>query len=155
MAAGDRDRVTLVGRNTALAVQGLKPLMRALDRTADGAGKHLRRELRGVGKFVQGRARANAPVGPRPKRSNTKPLRGSIRASATLKGVSVYSDEEHALVQDRGGHVGRYGPGGYGATVLQRNRVSGYMTRAVEQAQPEVSRRLQGVLDSVGRDFEK
>lgn len=143
-------RRTFTGRDAALVVQGLRPLTRALKKAEGNADKHLRGQLRTVGKFVQTRARANAPVGPRPKRSNTKPLRGSIRTSVTMKGISVYSDEEHALVQDRGGRVGRDG-----ATVLQRGKVSGYMTRAVRDAGPEVSRRMQGVLDSIGNDFEK
>lgn len=146
-------------RSLAVQVEGLKALRRALSKTESNANPYLKSELRELGTHVRDKARAYAPVGPRPRRSRSKPLRGSIKVSSTLQGVSVYSDADHAIVQDRGGWVGRrtiLGKSGlHGSTLLQRNKVSRYMTRAVEDTQPEVERRVQKVLDRLGSDFER
>lgn len=134
----------------ALAVEGLAPLQRALRNVDKATAKELKEGLKDIGKGVQRKAKENAPEGPRPKRSDAPKLKGSIRVSATTRGVSVYSNAPHAYVQDRGGRVGRNR-----ATILQRGNVSAYMTKAQRSEQPHVSRRLQGLLDSIGKEFEK
>lgn len=68
----------------------------------------------------------------------------SIRQS----GASVYSDAPHSRVQDEGGQVGRNR-----ATLLKRGEVSQYMTRAVRDSNALVSRRLEGLLADIERDF--
>lgn len=134
----------------ALAVEGLVPLMRALKRAEGDAAKELRKAIRAAVKPVHDAAKAKAPVGPRPKRSKTKPLKQSVRMSTTQTGASIYSMEEHAYVQDRGGQVGRNR-----STLLPRARASGYMTRAVRENRAATSKRLEGVLDSLADDFEQ
>lgn len=132
----------------ALVVEGLVPLQKALKRAEGSADKELRKSIREAVKPVLSAARANAPVGPRPKRSNTPQLKGSIRLSVTTRGASVYSNAAHAYVQDRGGIVGR-------GAIIPRARASAYMTRAVAENRPETKRRLENVLDRIADDFQK
>lgn len=87
--------------------------------------------------------------------ANVPHLAPSIRASVTAYGASVYSDAPQAIVQDSGGRVGRKTPGHpHGVTILQRANVSHYMTEAVREAQPYVTRRLEMLLDELERGFE-
>jgi len=65
-------------RDEAVYVEGITDLRRALRRVEGNSDKRLRSELAGIGQKVRGLAQAYAPVGPRPKRSYTKPLRSSI-----------------------------------------------------------------------------
>ncbi|MDP2712096.1 MAG: hypothetical protein Q8O56_12845 [Solirubrobacteraceae bacterium] len=131
----------LVSENT-LVVRGLRPLQASMRRADRDALRDLRRDLRELGNSVRDGARSNAPVGPRPKRSATPPLAGSLRVSVTDKGVSVYSNAAHAYVQDRGGRVGR-------GAIITRARASGYLSRAVAGVDVQMTRKLNDVLDRI------
>lgn len=131
---------------SAIAVSGLSGLNRALKKAEGDIDKDLRNELREIANVVRDDARSRAPEG---DGRSGKPgrLRSSIRSSVVVRGASLYSNSPYALVQDQGGTVG------YGA-VITRARASGYMSKAVQFAQPMVSRRLEGVLDHLGREFD-
>lgn len=136
-------------RGEALAVTGLSQLQRALKHTASEAKPALRKELKGIGEEVKLVAGEN--VSHRTGRHGSGPrLAGSIKVSVRQAGVSVYSNAPHAFVQDRGGRVGR----GH-RTILERGKVSQYMTRAVRSEQDRMSKRLEGVLDRLGQDFQQ
>lgn len=138
-------------RGQGVAVEGLAPLQRALKKAEGDAGKELKASLKAIGEeVVKPRAERYAPVGPRPKRSDSPPLAESIRVAAAGVGVSVYSSAPHAAVQDSGGRVGRDR-----ATVLTRENASQYMTRAVRDSQADISQRLEGLLDALENDFER
>ena len=127
--------------DNSIHVEGLAPLQRALKKAEGETGKQLRRELRAIANDVRDAAKSNAP-----KRSGA--LAGGVKSSVTQRGASVYSNLVYAYVQDRGGQVGRNR-----ATLLRRSDVSQYMTRAVQREAPRVQRRMERVLDRIGRDF--
>ncbi len=124
----------------SVRVKGLRELQSSMRKAGGEAARDLKRDLRTLGKTVLADAKSNAPVGPRPKRSSTKPLAASLRISVNQRGVSVYSNAEHAYVQDRGGRVGK-------GAVITRASASGYMTKAVADARPRVNRELEQILD--------
>jgi hypothetical protein len=126
-----------------MVVHGLRELQSSLRRAEGDADKQLKRGLRDIGNVVLADARAFAPIGPRPRRSNTRPLAGSLRVAVNAKGVSVYSMQAHAYVQNSGGKVGRHGQ------VIKRASASGYMTRAVSQNQAKLNRELEQLLDRI------
>lgn len=130
----------------AIIVSGIPELRRALKAAGDGADKRLRADLKQIGEGVLKVAKANAPVGPRPKRSSTRPLRESLRIAVNAKGVSVYSNELHAAVQDVGGRVGN-------GAIVPRARASHYMTKAVKDSAADTTKALERLLDSLERDF--
>lgn len=128
--------------DSSVHLKGLRELQRSMRKAADGAGPEFRKELKGLGGAVLGRARSNAPVGPRPKRSSTRPLAASLRIAVNAKGVSIYSNEPHAYVQDRGGRVGK-------GAIITRARASGYLTRAVRDGKPETTAAIERLLDKL------
>lgn len=133
---------------SAVAVEGLAGLQRALRRVEGSARRDLLRELRAIAKTVRDAAKAN--VSHRSGRHGQGPtIEDSLRISVRQAGVSVYTDAPHARVQDQGGQVGRDH-----ATLLKRAEVSQYMTRAVRDEQPRMSQRLQGLLATFGAEFE-
>jgi phage gpG-like protein len=132
-----------VAEGSTVLVRGLEPLQRALKRTQGNLPKHVRTELRGIGKYVRDRAKANV-------RSRSGDLEGSVRTSVTNRSVSVYSNLPYSRVQDQGGKVGRHH-----ATLLKRADVSRYMTRAVSASEGEVRTRLEALLDAIDHDFEE
>lgn len=127
-----------------LAVRGLNELRKGLKAAGEGAEKDLRRDLKEIGTGVLNRARAAAPVGPRPKRSDTKPLAQSLRIAVNAKGVSVYSGELHAYIQDSGGRVGK-------GAIVTSGRASHYMTKAVAESKGETNDALERLLDNLER----
>lgn len=129
-----------------IAVRGLDELRKGLKAAGDGADKRLRADLKEIGTGVLKDARANAPVGPRPKRSSTKPLAQSLRIAVNAKGVSVYSNELHAYIQDSGGRVGK-------GAVVTRARASHYMTDAVRDSKPKTTAALDRLLSSLERQI--
>lgn len=133
----------------AAGVKGLVELQRALRRVEGDAGKDLKRRLRVIAVGVQGRARGN--VSHKTGRHGEGPTIGqSLRVSVTQRGASLYTTAPHGFVQDRGGQVGRNR-----ATLLRRDSVSQYMTRAVVSEQAHVRGQLAEMLDDFGREFEK
>ena len=115
-------------------------------KAGQGADKELKKRLRGLGKTVLVAAKSNAPVGPRPKRSSTPPLAGSLRVSVSSVGVSIYSNAAHAYVQDRGGKVGR-------GAIIQRGNASGYMTKAVATNSARINQELERLLDEIAAEI--
>jgi len=137
-------------RGDAIAVRGLSELQRALRKAEGNTGKNLRKALREVAKDVRDAARGN--VEHRTGRhggADVPRLGPSIKAGVTAVGASIYSNAPHSIVQDQGGQVGIAR-----ATLLKRASVSRYMTRAVVDSQPTVERKMDEVLDELGRDFE-
>lgn len=132
--------------DATIEVKGLKPLQSSL-RKAEG-DKRFKKSLRELGKSVLTDARANAPVGPRPKSSKTPALAGSLKVSVTAKGVSVYSNAAHAYVQDRGGKLGK-------GAILPRASASGYLTKAVNSNQARVRIEVNKLLAKLERDLTK
>lgn len=114
-------------------------------------GKRLRAELRDIAKDVRDTARVyvSHKTG-RHGGADVPRLGPSIKASVTTAGASVYSDAPHSIVQDVGGRVGRNR-----ATLLKRSEVSHYMTQATQDAQPYVTKRLEGMLGEFEREFER
>ena len=131
----------------AIAVQGLAELQRALRRAEGEAPKYLRRGLTEIAKGVKRDATANIThrTG---RHGNEGPIR--VRTSVTARGASVYANEVHAIVQDVGGQVGRSR-----ATLLRRDSVSQFMTKAVRNSRPRIEREMEQLLDTLGRDFER
>lgn len=135
----------------AIAVRGLTGLQRALRRADTETGKRLRRELRDIAKDV--RDTAQTYVTHRTGRhggADVPRLADSLKVSVTTTGATVFSEAPHAAVQDQGGRVGRNR-----ATLLKRANVSHYMSNAVRDAQPYVTRRLEELMDELERDFER
>lgn len=132
----------------AVAVRGLTDLQRALRRVEGSAGPELHASLKDIAGHVRDRAAGN--VTNRTGRHGAGPtIRGSLRASATQRGASIYTTAPHGYVQDRGGQVGRHG-----ATLLRRGAVSQYMTRAVVSERAATLARLDRLLAGFGREFE-
>lgn len=131
-------------RSQGTIVRGLQPLRSSMRKAGLTAAIELTAGMRVIGQHVRDDAQAGAPVGPRPKRAHSGPLAASLRVSVTQRGVSVYSNEPHAFVQDRGGRVG------HGA-IITRARASGYMSKAVSSNQVLVTAALDALLDNVER----
>lgn len=132
----------------SVRVTGLNELQRAFKRLdADGA-KKLRRELRDIANDVRDTARSYVPHKTGRHGTDGPRLAPSIRSNVTAYGASVSSDAVHSIVQDVGGRVGNH-------TILQRANVSHYMTEAVQDAQPYVTRRMSMLLDELGKEFEE
>jgi hypothetical protein len=133
----------------AIVVSDLAPLMKALRRIEGTAARDLRRELREIANDVKMTAQAGVRhTTGRHGGPNVPRLAQSIKATTTGSGASVYSQAPHAAVQDVGGQIG------HGA-IIPRARASHYMTGAVREAQPYISRRMEGLLDEFGREFER
>lgn len=132
------------GADGAIVTRGLGELSDALHRMEGPMVRKLyMRELRAIARDVRDEARGNV-------RSRSGDLSKSIRHSATRQGARVFSSLVYSGVQDTGGRVGRGQQ-----TILRRGDVSQYMTRALRDSQPMVSRRLQGLLDTLTREFQK
>lgn len=130
-----------------IAVQGLQDMQRALKKGESELGPQLKKRLKEAGdRIVAPAARAGAPRGTRahggPKLADT------IRAGVLQKGATVYSTSVYGGVQNYGGRVGRNH-----ATVLERGRVSQYMTTAVRETREPVSEHVEGVLDWLQREL--
>lgn len=129
-------------------LQGYTELVRALRRTDDMVYPYLRRELLDIAGDVRSVARTYVKHrtgrhgGP-----NVPRLAPSIRSGVTTQGASVFSSAPHSIVQDVGGRVG------HGA-ILKRSEVSHYMTDAVRDSQPYVTRRLEVLLSEIEHTFE-
>ncbi len=126
----------------AVAVDGLKEAQAALRKVSADAIAGVRRDLREAGKEVAGDARENV-THPR-----TGALAKGVKVSVTARGVSVFNNAPHALVQDVGGKVGRGK-----STVLARSTVSRYMTRAQRGGAAKVAARVDRLLDRIESDF--
>ena len=126
--------------SSAVRIEGLAELQRAFKRIDGNLGKDTRKVLREIAVPVQQRAKALAPV-------LTGALRSSIKIGATTRALSVYSNAPHALVQDRGGRVGK-------GAVIQRARASAYMTRAVQEGRANVEHQLGELGDRIADRFE-
>jgi phage gpG-like protein len=133
----------------AIVVSDLAPLMKALRRIEGTAARDLRRELREIANDVKMTAQAGVRhTTGRHGGPNLPRLRDSIKASTTNAGASIYSESPYASVQDVGGQVGK-------GAIIRRASASHYMTGAVREAQPYISRRMEGLLDEFGREFER
>lgn len=134
--------------DAAVRVQGLPELQRAFRRIGGDLPKATRKTLRAIAKPVQEKAKANVQhkTG-RHGGASVPHLASSIRIGVTSRSVSVYSNAPHALVQDQGGRVG------HGA-VITRASASAYMTKAVQESQPEVENALGNLGDDIARTFE-
>lgn len=130
----------------SVRVKGLRELQSSLRKAEGDTDKMLKRDLRKLGNTVKDDAKANAPVGPRPKRSNTPPLAGSLRVSVTNRGVSIFSAAAHAYVQDRGGKVGR-------GAVIPRSSASGYLTKAAAQNRVRIDTELRQLVDRIADEI--
>lgn len=135
-------------REEAIHIDGLAELQRALKRGPGNADKELRRGLREAAKPVRTKARSYVTNETGRHGQSGIRLAPSIRIGVTARGASVYSMAPHAAAQDLGARLGNN-------AILRRADASRYMSRAVQDSQADTSRRMQGVLDSVGRDFEK
>lgn len=122
----------------AIAVEGLRPLLRALKHTEDRLDKNLKLRLKEIARPVADRAKRNAP-----KRSGR--LAGSIKTAATLKGAAVRSTLVYAPIHEYGGRTGRG----------NRIRASRFMERAVQSSQGDVELRARRLLDDIADDYER
>ena len=124
-------------------VRGLSEVQKALRAADRETATEVRKGLRSIGDTVRDKARANV-------RSRTGKLAGSIRTSATLTRITIYSNLIYSRIQDEGGRVGRGG-----ATLLTRASVSQYMRRAVDGSGPTVDRELELMLGRIHDKFER
>lgn len=131
-------------------VQGLSDMQRALRRAESGLGPELKKRLKDAGEqIVAPAARARAPRGLDHTGSLPR-LATTIRSGANQRGASVWSTHPGGGVQNFGGRVGRNH-----ATVLERNRVSQYMTEAVKATREPVAREVESVLDWLAQELER
>jgi hypothetical protein len=126
---------------STLVVKGLTELQKGLRKADVATAVEVRTGLREIGDKVRDKAKGN--VTNRTGRG-TGALAGSLKTSATLSRVSVYSDLPHSRVQDTGGQVGRGR-----STLLTRASVSQYMTRAVDAAEHDVDASVETLLTSI------
>lgn len=139
----------LRSRDEVIAVDGLKALQGAFKRAAGEADKELRKELQSLGRPIAESARSRIThKTDRHGDPHLPHLADTIRVSATQAGVSIYSVQPYAAVQDFGGRVGN-------DAVVKRADVSQYMTGAVRAAAPDIERKLETVLDNIGAEFER
>lgn len=130
----------------ALIVRGLQPLQSSLKKAEGDIGPKLKLGMKTLGRGVLHDAQSNAPVGPRPKRSKSSALAGSLKVSVTTSGVSIYSNAPHAYVQDRGGKVG-------GGAIVPRASASGYMTKAVSMNRAKIALTVDKLLTEVQNEI--
>lgn len=132
----------------AQGVKGLAPLQRALKHAEGGSARELRKELKDIAEDVKMDAQAN--VSHRTGRSGGSGyhLGPSIKTSVAQRGAMLYSEAPHSIVHDVGGRVGK-------GAIISRSSASRYMWNAVSEAGPYVSRRLDGLLESIGAEFER
>jgi hypothetical protein len=131
---------------STLVVRGLTDLQKGLRKADVAVAVEVRTGLRTIGDTVRDKAKSN--VTNRTGRG-TGELAGSVKTSATLSRVSVYSDLPHSRVQDTGGQVGRGR-----STLLTRASVSQYMTRAVDAAEHDVDASVESLLTRVESSLE-
>lgn len=130
-------------------ITGYTELQRALKRTDSRAYPYLRRELLNIAGDVRTTARVYVPHktgrhgGP-----GVEKLGPSIRTNVTSYGASVSSGAPHSIVQDVGGRVGN-------GAIIRRADASHYMTMAVRDSQPYVTRRLNVLMNELERSFEE
>ena len=126
--------------DNAVIVRGLAPLQRAFRKTEGDLAPDLRKRLTELAKPVRDKAQANIQhkTG---RHSKDGPLR--VKIGVAQRGVSVYSNEPYARIQDQGGRVG------HGA-VITRASASQYMTKAVREARADTEAALQ----QIGQDIE-
>lgn len=136
-------------RDNALAVDGLKELRKALKQTDAETDKFVRQRLKEIVAITRNRAASNAPVGQRSAPGHVH-LRDAIKTSVAARSASVFTTAPHGYVQDRGGKVGREG-----STILKREDVSQYMTKAQTQSAPETAHELEALLDDIERELDK
>ena len=132
--------------NAGLSVQvrGLAELQRTFKRIGGDLPRNTRKALKEIADPIRAKAQANIQhkTG---RHSKDGPLK--VRISVTQKGVSVYSNEVYARIQDQGGRVG------HGA-IITRASASRYMTKAVQQSKGDVERALNDLGNRIANEFE-
>jgi HK97 gp10 family phage protein len=135
-----------VAANAGLSVQvrGLAELQRTFKRIGGDLPRNTRKALKEIADPIRAKAQANIQhkTG---RHSKDGPLK--VRISTTQKGVSVYSNEVYARIQDQGGRVG------HGA-IITRASASRYMTKAVQQSKGDVERALNDLGNRIANEFE-
>lgn len=128
---------------SAVHVEGLTSLLRALRRAETGADRELKGRLRKMAEPIRDRARANVEhkTG-RHGDPDLPPLADTIKIGVTQKAVSVYSASPYSARQDRGGY------GNHGSLITRAN-ASAYMTRAVEQGQANIADEVENLWEDM------
>lgn len=128
--------------SSGVLVQGLDSMQRVLKVANSELAGELRKRLAGAVEVVHVSARENAAALRDSPYNFGKPLSQTLKVSVTQRSASVYSTAVWGGAQNYGGQVGRGG-----ATLLRRDSVSQYMTRAAQTNHVRVAAQVESVLE--------